>query len=179
LGACATGLFVILRATNIYGNAAVGAGPVSPGPFQVYPTLEKTIISFLNVEKYPPSLDFILMTLGPGLIFLALADQFSFKGLLGKIAHPFLIIGKVPMFYYILHLYLIHALAIFTAMAFGQPWKWLFPGGFMMGGAPQGYGHNLPFIWMMWALTIAILYFPCRWYARYKATHKAWWLSYI
>lgn len=178
MGMCAVALFMVLRATNIYGN------PIRPGggsatPFQIYPSLEKTIISFFNVEKYPPSLDFLLMTLGPGLIFLALVDQFDFKGLLGKLAKPVLVIGKVPMFYYLLHLYLIHASAVVIAMAFGQPWKWLVPGGFFTAATPDGYGHNLPFIWMVWILTVAILYFPCRWYAQYKATHKAWWLSYI
>jgi hypothetical protein len=113
------------------------------------------------------------------LIFLAYADKFDFKGILGKIAHPFHIIGKVPMFYYICHLYLIHLLAILTAMAFGQPYKWLLRGGFFTSAPPEGYGHGLPFIWMIWALTVTILYFPCRWYAKYKATHRAWWLSYI
>jgi uncharacterized membrane protein len=183
IGLAATVLFFVLRATNVYGNAAVPPNGQfalgSEGPFAVQPTIEKTVIKFLNVHKYPPSLDFLLMTLGPALIFLSLADKFDFKGLLGKIAHPFHVIGKVPMFYYICHLYLIHALAILTGAAFGQPYKWLLRGGFFTTPAPSGYGHNLPFIWFIWALTVAILYFPCRWYAQYKATHKAKWLSYI
>jgi uncharacterized membrane protein len=179
LGTCVTALFIVLRATNIYGNAPVGAGVASPGPFVPQATMEKTIIAFLNVEKYPPSLDFLLMTLGPGLILLALTDSWDFKGALGKLLQPIVVIGKVPMFYYILHLYLIHTMAIVVAIAFGQPWKWLFPGGFMTGPLPDGYGHGLPFIWFIWALCVAILYFPCHWYARYKATHKYRWLSYI
>lgn len=179
LGICAIALFILLRATNIYGNAAVGAGMASPGPFMPQATTEKTIIAFLNVEKYPPSLDFLLMTLGPALILLALTDAWNFKGTLGKLLQPIIVIGKVPMFYYILHLYLIHAMAIVVALAFGQPWKWLAPGGFMTSNLPDRYGHGLPFIWMIWALCVAILYFPCRWYAKYKATHKYWWLSYI
>ena len=186
LGVIAIVLFVVLRATNIYGNAAAGdatqrrIGQVdSSGPFVPQATVEKTVIAFLNVEKYPPSLDFLLVTLGPGLILLALAEKIDFKSVGGKLLAPFVTIGKVPMFYYLLHLYLIHALAILTALAFHQPWKWLFPGGFMTSPIPQGYGHNLPFIWMIWALCVAILYLPCRWYAQYKATHKAKWLSYI
>jgi uncharacterized membrane protein len=185
IGIAATALFFVLRATNIYGNATLPASlggfglKDAAGPFILQPTIEKSIIQFFNVYKYPPSLEFLLMTLGPSLIFLAYADQFSFKGILGKLAHPFQIVGKVPMFYYICHLYLIHLLAIFTAIAFGQPYKWLLRGGFFTHPVPDGYGHNLPFIWMIWALTVAILYFPCRWYAKYKATHKTWWLSYI
>jgi uncharacterized membrane protein len=183
IGLVAIVLFCVLRVTNIYGNAAPPQNPQfglgSEGPFAVQATVEKTVIKFLNVHKYPPSLDFLLMTLGPALIFLSLADKFQFKGLLGKIAHPFHVIGRVPMFYYICHLYLIHVLAIVTALAFGQPYKWLLHGGFFTGPTPQGYGHNLPFIWFIWALTVTILYFPCRWYAQYKATHKAKWLSYI
>jgi hypothetical protein len=70
-------------------------------------------------------------------------------------------------------------MALVAALAFGQPWKWLLHGGFFMNPIPQGYGHNLPFIWLMWATCVAILYLPCRWYAQYKATHKAKWLSYI
>lgn len=179
-------LFVILRATNLYGNATsaggTGAGGFalgSEGPFAVQPTIEKTVIKFFNVHKYPPSLDFLLMTLGPALMLLSWADGFDFKGLLGKVLHPFMVVGKVPMFYYICHLYLIHVMAIVVALAFGQPWKWFLRGGFFMNPIPQGYGHNLPFIWFIWALTVAILYFPCRWYAQYKATHTAMWLSYI
>jgi uncharacterized membrane protein len=185
IGIVTTALFFVLRATNIYGNATLpssagGFGLTdAAGPFVVQSTLEKTIIKFFNVYKYPPSLEFLLMTLGPSLIFLAYADKFDFKGILGKIAHPFHIIGKVPMFYYICHLYLIHLLAIVTAFVFGQPYKWLIRGGFFTSPPPDGYGHNLPFIWMIWALTVTILYFPCRWYAKYKATHKTWWLSYI
>lgn len=179
MGMGAVALFALLRATNIYGNALPGAGMASPGPFQIYPTLEKTVISFFNVEKYPPSLDFLLMTIGPALIFLALTDRFDFRSALGKLAHPFIVIGKVPMFYYLLHLYLIHAMAIVVGMATGQPYKWLLRGGFMTAQLPDGYGHGLPFIWAIWALTVAILYFPCRWYAQYKATHSAKWLSYI
>ena len=179
-------LFVILRATNLYGNAAgaggTGAGGFalgSEGPFSVQATTEKTFIKFFNVHKYPPSLDFLLMTLGPGLVLLSWAEGFDFKGALGKLLHPVVVIGKVPMFYYICHLYLIHLMAIVAALSFGQPWKWLLHGGFFMNPIPQGYGHNLPFIWLMWATCVAILYLPCRWYAQYKATHKAKWLSYI
>jgi uncharacterized membrane protein len=185
LGIAVTVLFFVLRGAGLYGNMApptAQAGFIitdAAGPFVVQDTIEKTVIKFFNVYKYPPSLQFLLMTLGPSLIFLSLADQFSFKGLLGKIAHPFHVIGKVPMFYYICHLYLIHALAIVTAIAFSQPWRWMWRGSPIFGPKPDGYGHNLPFIWLMWILVVAILYFPCRWYAKYKATHKHWWLSYI
>jgi uncharacterized membrane protein len=177
LGACAIALFMVLRATNLYGNAATGAGASAPGPFVPQATLAVSVIAFLNVEKYPPALDFLLMTLGPTLLVLALTDSWDFKGVFGKRLRPFVVIGKVPMFYYTVHIYVVHALAITLAIAFQQPWKWLLHAAYA--GAPPDYGHNLPFIWMVWILAVAVLYFPCRWYAQYKATHKAWWLSYI
>jgi uncharacterized membrane protein len=177
LGASAIALFIVLRATNLYGNAAIGAGASAPGPFVLQATFAPSVIAFLNVEKYPPALDFLLMTLGPTLLILALTDPWDFKGALGRLMQPFIVIGKVPMFYYTVHLFVVHALAIALALFFHQPWRWLLHSAYS--GAPQDYGHSLPLIWIAWLSVVAILYFPCRWYAQYKATHKAWWLSYI
>jgi uncharacterized membrane protein len=177
LGGCAIALFILLRATNLYGNAAVGAGASAPGPFVAQATFEKSMIAFLNVEKYPPALDFLLMTLGPTLLVLAVTDSWDFKGMFGKLMQPFIVIGKVPMFYYTVHLYVIHAIAIALGVAFHQPWQWLLNAAY--GAAPSGYGQDLPIIWGVWLFVVALLYLPCRWYAQYKATHKAWWLSYI
>jgi hypothetical protein len=83
------------------------------------------------------------------------------------------------MFYYICHLYVAHALAVVIGMAFGQPWRWIINGGFFTSAPPPGWGFNLPMIYFTWLLALVILYFPCRWYMRYKATHKSWWLSYL
>jgi uncharacterized membrane protein len=182
LGAGSLVLFALLRVTNLYGNPVPPNTFASPGAFSVQPTIEKTIILFLNTEKYPPSLQFLLMTLGVAFLAIAWLDRYDFsaaRGLRAKLGRFFMIIGQVPMFYYLLHIYLAHMMAIFAAMAFGQPYQWLITGGFFTGPAPNGFGFNLPFIYLMWALCVVILYLPCRWYARYKSTHKHWWLSYL
>jgi uncharacterized membrane protein len=182
LGLALTLAFILLRATNIYGNPPAGLGGVSQGGWHVQPTVEKTVILFLDVEKYPPSLQFLLMTLGPSMLLLAWLDkrtnQPSSSGVVSGVKSALLIYGRVPMFYYLLHLYVIHALAFVVALAFHQPAKWLVPGGFFY-GIPDGYGHHLPFIYLMWITAVALLYFPCRWWAGLKQRRKDWWLSYL
>ena len=176
LGISMTALFLLLRGFNLYGNSTSGV-PFSVGPWHVQPTLSLTVISFLNTEKYPPSLDYLLMTLGPALILLGLLDGAKAERGLGRIL---LVYGRVPMFYYILHLYLIHILAILAAFAFHQPAAWLWHGAIFLLRTPAGYGHGLPFIYAMWILAVAILYLPCRWFMRFKARHRNWnWLSYL
>lgn len=181
LGSTAIVLFIILRATNIYGNPAQGwAG--SAGTFSVQPTLEKTIIGFFNTEKYPPSLQFLLMTLGPCMLALAWFDRFDFKSAIGRTLGQWLLVfGRVPMFYYLCHIYVAHGLAVIVAPMFGQNWRWLINGGFFTSPPPPGYGHNLPFIYLMWLVALVILYFPCKWYMNLKSRrgNKDWWLSYI
>ncbi len=173
LGTAALVLFVLLRTTNIYGNAPGIGWAGSTGTFAVQPTLEKTVIAFFNTEKYPPSLQYLLMTLGPCLLALAWFDRFSLKSAVGRTLGQWLLVfGRVPMFYYICHLYVIHALAVAVAPLFGQNWRWMINGGFFTGPPPPGYGHNLPFIYLMWLTALVILYFPCRWYADLKQRRK-------
>src|SRR5262249_39074343 len=136
-----------------------------------------TIVDFLNVEKYPPSLQFLLMTLGPSLVVLALLELVDTRRPLGKIWKPVLTFGRVPMFYYVLHLYWIHCLAWLIARVLHQPSDWL--GWKGSGEAPPGYGHGLPFIYVIFSLSIFVLYFPCRWMESVKRTRKHWWLRYI
>jgi uncharacterized membrane protein len=182
IGLGLTVAFVILRLTNLYGNPPVGLGGVSQGPWHIQPSLEKTVILFLDVEKYPPSLQFLLMTLGPSLLLLAWLDKkLDQKGgaqRVSPVLSPLLSFGRVPMFFYILHLYLIHSLAILIGVLFHQPVDWLLHGGFMF-GAPDNWGYNLPFVYLMWITAVVILYFPCRWYEGVKQRRKDWWLSYI
>ena len=182
IGLGLTVAFIVLRLTNLYGNPPAGLGGVSQGPWHIQPTLEKTVILFFDVEKYPPSLQFLLMTLGPSLLLLAWLDrrldQKGSKQVISPALSPLLTFGRVPMFFYILHLYLIHSLAVLIAVLFHQPVAWLFHGGFFF-GAPDGWGFNLPFIYLMWITAIVILYFPCRWYEGVKQRRKDWWLSYI
>ena len=180
LGLGLTLAFVLLRITNLYGNPPLGLGGVSQGDWHIQPTVEKTVILFLDVEKYPPSLQFLLMTLGPSLLLLAwLEKRLLSHGASSWLASALVIFGRVPMFFYILHLYLIHALAVVVAVLFRQPAAWLLHGGFWVNDLPDGYGHNLPFIYLMWITAVVILYFPCRWWAGLKQRRKDWWLSYL
>lgn len=180
LGLVLTLAFVFLRVANVYGNPPAGQGGVSQGDWHIQPTFEKTAILFLDVEKYPPSLQFLLMTLGPSLLLLAWLDKWTSQhSTTSWLTSALLIFGRVPMFYYILHLYLIHALAVVVAMLFHQPYAWLLHGGFFLNDIPDGYGHNLPFIYLIWISAVVILYSPCRWWAGLKQRRKDWWLSYL
>jgi len=179
IGIAATALFFVLRGINLYGNGIAGLPfryPHSGGPWSVQPTLSLTVISFFNVLKYPPSLDYLLVTLGPALILLGLFDRAKAQHGLGRIL---LVFGRVPLFYYVLHLYLLNILARLVALAFHQP---IFHGTVIADFAqrPLGYGHGLPFIYVMWILAVAILYLPCRWFMEFRARHRDWvWLSYL
>jgi len=178
IGLVATLGFIFLRATNLYGNPPAGLGGLSQGDWHVQPTVEKTIILFLDVEKYPPSLQFLLMTLGPALLLLAWLDKRVSQGAATPLFSPLVVFGRVPLFFYILHLFLIHVMAVVVALLFRQPVTWLFHGAFFA-GTPDGYGHHLPFIYLMWFTAIAILYLPCRYWADLKRRRKDWWLSYL
>jgi uncharacterized membrane protein len=178
-GICATVLFFVLRGINLYGNGIAGLPfgyPRSAGPWSVQSTLTLTIIAFFNVLKYPPSLDYLLVTLGPALILLALLDRVKAERGLSRIL---LVYGRVPLFYYILHLYLLNIMARVVTKAFHQPaWQGTVIADFAQ--RPAGYGHGLPFIYAMWILAVAILYLPCLWFMKFRARHRDWsWLSYL
>jgi uncharacterized membrane protein len=179
LGIAATALFFVLRGINLYGNGIAGL-PLryahSSGPWSVQPTLSLTLVSFFNTLKYPPALDYLLMTLGPALILLGLLDKA--KGEHG-LSHILLVFGRVPLFYYVLHIYLLHIMAIVISLAFHQPiWYGTIIADFAQ--KPVGYGHGLPFIYAMWILAVAILYVPCLWFMKFRSRHRDWaWLSYL
>ncbi len=179
IGITATALFFVLRGINLYGNGIAGlmfGYPRSAGPWSVQASLSLTIISFFNVLKYPPSLDYLLVTLGPALTLLGLIDGAKAQRGLSRIL---LVYGRVPLFYYVLHLYLLNLLARIVALAFHQP---IFHGTVIADFAqrPFGYGHGLPFIYVMWILAIGILYLPCRWFMEFRGRHRDWgWLSYL
>ena len=179
IGTCATALFFVLRGFNHYGNSVAGLPgryALSAGPWSVQTSVSLTVISFFNTLKYPPSLDYLLMTLGPALILMALFDQVEATRGISRILVVF---GRVPMFYYLLHLYVIHVIAIAAAWAFGQPiWHGTVIADFAK--RPAGYGHGLPFIYAMWFLAVAALYLPCQWFMEFKKRHRDWtWLSYF
>jgi uncharacterized membrane protein len=179
IGISATALFFLLRGINLYGNGLAGLPfgyPRSAGPWSVQPTLSLTVISFFNVLKYPPSLDYLLITLGPALIVLGLLDRTKATHGLSRIL---LVYGRVPLFYYVLHIYLLNLMARLVALAFHQS---IFHGTVIADFAqrPLGYGHGLPFIYAMWILAVAILYRPSRWFMEFRSRHRDWaWLSYL
>ena len=118
--------FFVLRGINHYGNGNVGY-PLSLGHWASQSSTGLTVISFLNTLKYPPSLDYLLMTLGPPLMVLAWFDSTKTEQKLGSILLPY---GRVPMFYYIVHIYLIHCMSILVAWLYHQPAAWLWHGAF-------------------------------------------------
>jgi uncharacterized membrane protein len=179
LGSALTLAFVVLRGLNAYGNPIAGVAASSPGEWHPLAAIPMTIVYFLDVEKYPPSLQFLLMTVGPSLLLLWCLDRFGHKPFTKRLTDPLLIFGRVPMFFYILHLYVIHLLAIGAAYIFRQPVNWLWHGTFWMNSIPDNYGYNLSFVYVMWLTAVVMLYFPCRWFADLKQRRKDWWLSYL
>jgi uncharacterized membrane protein len=157
-------LFGVLRATNWYGD---------PSPWSVQPQgLLHTALSFVNVTKSPPSLLFVCLTLGVALLLLSRAETAT--GWLSQVLRTF---GQVPFFYYLLHFALVSASAwVWTRLAFGQavnlafasPTDW-----------PAGYQPSLARAYLVWAAVVLALYWPCRWYQRFKQHHTYWWLSYL
>ena len=125
---------------------------------------------------------FLLMTLGPGFLALAAFDKINVagRGIIAGVARFFMVYGRVPMFYYVLHIYLAHIAAIILAVATHQPVKWLLRGGFMLGQPSGGaYGHGLPVVYAIWLAIVLLLYFPCRWFMGVKQRRRDWWLAYI
>jgi hypothetical protein len=133
-------------------------------------------LAFLNTTKYPASLSFLLMTLGPTIAMIPLLE-----GARGAFARWITVFGRVPFFYYMLHIPLIHALALIVSQVrLGEVSPWLFAN-HPMGNppAPEGYTWGLPLLYLVWLVTIVMLYPVCRWFADLKARRRAWWLSYL
>lgn len=155
--------FIGLRAIGIYGD---------PNGWQVQPGgATRTVLDFLNTTKYPPSLDFLLMTLGPAAIVCSLADRCT-----GRLKDGLVTFGRVPFAFYVAHFYLIHILSIGLGMAQGFSVDQMSTLFFFY---PPGYGLRLPGVYAVWALLIALLYPFCRWVAAAKARRRDWWLSYV
>jgi uncharacterized membrane protein len=153
IGTAAVLVFVGLRFSNAYGDPL-------PWSFQPQHGIH-TLISFLDTEKYPPSLLYLLMTLGPAILALALLDGRPAKGL----ARPLVVFGRVPLFYYLLHILVLHLFAAFYAFGkYGSKAFTLDPL-----NLPPDYGLSLPAVYAIWLGTVALLYTPCAWYARVKA----------
>lgn len=168
LGLAMTLAFIVLRWINLYGDPQ----PWTP---QTSPLL--TFLSFINTAKYPPSLLFLLMTLGPALLLLALFERVNTTNVL---ARAFIIFGQVPLFYYVLHLIVIHAVAIMFSYALYSDASWLFGTDWMFRvGLPEGYGYGLPVVYLVWLGVVILLYPICYWFAQFKKRSRARWLIYF
>jgi uncharacterized membrane protein len=162
LGVGLTLAFLVVRAVNLYGD---------PTPWVARETAGRTVLSFLNTTKYPPSLQFLLMTLGPAIAVLPL-----FERLTGPGARALIVFGRVPLFFYVLHLYLIHALALTVGTLAGfDPRSFLH----IWLKNPDGWGFGLPVVYLVWAAVVLALYPACRWFAEVKARRRDVWLSYL
>ncbi len=156
-------VFIALRFSNIYGDASKW----SSQPDAIF-----TFFSFINTTKYPPSLLYITMTLGPALLFLAYSENIT-----NRFAGFIKVYGRVPMFYYLCHLYLIHLAALLSALFIqGFTWSQLNSNDEPL----TGYGYNLGIVYVVWISVILALYPVCKWYDKYKTSHREKkWLSYL
>lgn len=159
--------FVLLRYINVYGD---------PLPWTLQDNTTSTIFSFLNVHKYPPSLLFMCITIGPALIFLAL-----FETTQNKITRIISVYGKVPFFYYILHFYILHTLCMILFLSRGHTFS---EGIQETAGIPfrfliAGEGYSIGIVYLIWILMVITLYPLCKWFSDMKRKHRHWWLSYL
>jgi len=153
-------LFVILRTFNIYGD---------PASWSVQKTTALTIISFLNVSKYPCSLLYLCLTLGVSTIVLAFTEKVS-----NKVTSILMVYGNVPFFYYVCHWYLLRIISLIAFPLQGFKLKDV-----VSFDPPATFGYSLGGVYLIWLCVIVVLYFPCRWFGKYKKTHTHWWLSYL
>lgn len=165
LGLGMVGAFILLRLTNLYGN---------PFPWSEQKNAVFTVLSFINTQKYPPSLLFILMTLGPALLLLAWVEPMR----RGPVGRALVTLGRVPLFFYVLQWVMAHGLGLLLSLAAGKPTSHFFG---MPGFTPPepGAGFSLGVAYLCWLAGVAMLYPLCRWFAAVKARRDEWWLSYL
>ncbi|WP_303315803.1 heparan-alpha-glucosaminide N-acetyltransferase domain-containing protein [Flavivirga abyssicola] len=168
IGVASVCLFFVIRGLNVYGDLV---------PWSTQDTATKTVLSFFNVTKYPPSLAYILITIGPALLFL-----YGIEAVKNKVTDFFLIFGRVPLFYYFLHILVIHSVAIIGLIISGDDWQKMIldMNAWNTGSLASGYGYSLFVVYLLWAGLITLLYFPSKKYMIHKANNKdKWWLSYL
>lgn len=174
VGLGATALFLVLRGFNLYGDPRAWTAMTEASADG--PPAMPAVLAFLNTTKYPASLSFLLMTLGPTITLIPLLERAR-----GAVARFVTVFGRVPFFYYMLHIPLIHVLALVVSqIRLGAVSPWLFAN-HPMGNPPppDGYTWSLPLLYLVFAVAIALLYIPCRWFAELKARRKDAWLSYL
>jgi len=169
LGLTALAIFAELRITHAYGD---------PVLFERLGTWKQTMMSFLNVTKYPPSLEFVCVMLGLLLLLFALFDWMLTHHKATKALDVVEVYGRVPFFYYVLHFYSLHILALLTLMVVSHTVHVHPPVPIFNPPAP-GAGFSLPVVYAIWIAVVAALYVPCKWFAGVKARRKDWWLSYL
>jgi uncharacterized membrane protein len=167
-GVFLTVAFLVLRALDVYGD-----------PFPWSAAIPGTgLLSFLNTTKYPPSLLFLLMTLGPSLLALAWLSGRPLRA-----SNPVVVIGRVPLFFFLVHFLLAHALAVpFALMKYGRAEFLAHPMPSMGGSAelyPPGFGYSLATVYGVWILVVLLTYPLCAWFARMKERRRDWWLGYL
>lgn len=166
IGGSALLLFVVVRVINIYGD---------PLPWASQKDNVYTFLSFMNVTKYPPSLLFCLATLGITFLMLALTEQIT-----GRWTNAVLVYGRVPLFYFVVHFYLIHIILLIILFAQGFTWSQLdFSSGALGRPKDAASGVSLGMVYLYWIAVVLIMYLPCRWFGQYKATHSQRWLKYL
>ncbi|MGB7069582.1 MAG: heparan-alpha-glucosaminide N-acetyltransferase domain-containing protein [Pyrinomonadaceae bacterium] len=167
IGIAATLLFVLIRLTNVYGD---------PQPWSIQEKPGFTLLSFLNTAKYPPSLLFLLMTLGPSIIVLALTDRISGEAIWQKIC---IVFGRVPMFFYILQWFVAHGAGVLLAIAAGKEFGHLVTNPGLGTQIPTDAGFSLPVVYAVWFVGLILLYPLCKWWGRLKRRSKSWVFSYL
>jgi uncharacterized membrane protein len=153
-------LFMLLRFINGYGE---------PQPWD-----KQRLLSFLNTSKYPPSLLYLCMTLGPALVALTLLENVR-----NRLSKFFSIYGRVPFFYYVLHFYLIHIILVVLFFATGHKSSEIVDPRVPFLFRPVNFGFALPIVYLIWISVVLALYLPCKWFNSYKLTHSQWWLKYL
>jgi uncharacterized membrane protein len=166
LGGASIVAFLVIRTLNGYGD---------PNPWTHQPKDTYTVLSFLNVTKYPPSLDFLLMTLGTAMLALAWFERIGPS----RLVAPLVTFGRVPMFFYLLQWFAAHGIVLAVVVALHQHPNWLFWHGFPPPQAGLDAGVRLRTTYLIWFTVIAVLYPLCRWWAGVKARRRDWWLSYL
>lgn len=165
MGFAITMLFLVLRYSNVYGD---------PAPWAVQKNKLFTLMSFLNTTKYPISLLFTCMTIGPLLMFLGWAENLRAKWI-----NPVMMYGKTPLFYFMGHFLVIHILTTLAFFATGHGVAEISDPNSPFLFRPAAFGFSIGITYLFWIAVVLLMYFPCKWYAKYKSTHQYWWLQYI
>jgi uncharacterized membrane protein len=172
-GAVMLAAFGLLRLSNVYGD---------PDKWTAQANWWRTLLSFFNVQKYPPSLLVLLATLGISALVMAALESAEARAVLKRTRSVLEVYGRVPFFYFLLHIALVHLLALTITAATGGDWRWWlteFPKGGVLAGHPSGYGYGVGVVWCIWIVVVALCYPACKWYAGVKSRSRNPLLSYL